>query len=175
MSCGSCEERHLMQNKKESLNELHKLLESFIDKSFPKKCICGKIYANLQQFLSQTKETSATGNLLGPDDYEGTTAIELWRNCACGSTIMVVIRNRRDTSKEGVRLRKLFGEFLDELMVTGLEHETARQELLKVLCGKSSEILSKLDFSGAFPKCLFKTKFTKPPNKAAKRRKVHRQ
>ncbi len=58
---------------------------------------------------------------------------------------MVAIHNRRDMSKEGIRLRKLFGELLDELIATGLEHDVARRELLKVLHGKDSEILSRLE------------------------------
>lgn len=129
-----------MRDKRECLEELHKILESFIEKCFPKKCDCGKTYANLQEFLSQTEEATASGSLLEPGDYEGTTAIDLLRNCTCGSTIMVAIYNRRDMSEDGIRLRKRFGQLLDELTAAGIEPDAARRELVRTLCGKDSEI-----------------------------------
>ena len=67
--------------------------------------------------------------------------MELFRNCACGSTLMEVCRDRRDTNEAGIRRRQRFGELIELLINEGIERDVARMELLKFMHGEESGIV----------------------------------
>ena len=70
--------------------------------------------------------------------------IELFRNCVCGSTLMDFFADRRDSSPSGLKRREVFGKMLSHLQTRGLDHETARLELLKLMRGDASKEIESL-------------------------------
>jgi hypothetical protein len=122
--------------------ELFRGLNALEETSFPRKCgTCGRVYATAEQFLLETQNVSGgkTGLKESMDD-DGSHIVEVFRNCVCGSTLMDVFGNRRDTSEAGLRYRKRFDELIAFLAANGLEPDTARTELLKVMRGGHSEM-----------------------------------
>nr|WP_305906829.1 hypothetical protein [Methylomarinum sp. Ch1-1]MDP4519536.1 hypothetical protein [Methylomarinum sp. Ch1-1] len=89
--------------------ELQGLIALF-DASFPKKCsVCGREYHNAQQFFQETKELPTGKSCLKEAiEDDGTAVVEVFRNCACGSTLMDEFSNRRDTTEHGRLRRKNF-------------------------------------------------------------------
>lgn len=108
--------------------------------TFPRHCTkCGRVYESIADFIQQCKETPGSTGLT---EYElDERVVGMYRNCICGSTLMVVCHDRRDMSPAGHRRRQLFGELLDILVAAGLEAQDARQELLLVVRGGSSPLL----------------------------------
>jgi hypothetical protein len=128
--------------------ELFSGLQALSDLSFPKVCnTCGKRYENVEEFVTQTEAIRKKSGLkedLGDDDE---VIVNLFRNCTCGSTLMDEFNNRRDLSLSGLKRREKFGELMDRLVAGGLEAQTARAELLKVMRGEGSKVL-KISKSG---------------------------
>lgn len=58
--------------------------------AFPKRCACcAREYASAAEFISATQALQSTcGGLKPGEDDDGYPIIELFRNCACGSTLM---------------------------------------------------------------------------------------
>jgi hypothetical protein len=111
--------------------------------AFPKRCgTCGQVYSTVDEYIRLTSRINEqrTGLKQSHDD-DGSTIVELFRNCACGSTLMDVFCDRRNYSPEGLKRRARFGELIDYLVARGLNRETARSELLKVMRGGDSTIL----------------------------------
>jgi hypothetical protein len=111
--------------------------------SFPKVCPnCGRVYSNLQQFLAETvpivRDRSGLKASADDDDHP---VVELFRNCACGSTLMDFCRSRRDETADGQRRRDAFDRMLELAVGRGVEQETARAELLKLVRGEPSELI----------------------------------
>jgi hypothetical protein len=82
--------------------------------TFPKKCNnCGLEYQTSDDYLHSTKSprSGSTGLKQGHND-DGSYKIELFRNCACGSTLMAEFQCRRDKSASGLRQRGYFSEVL---------------------------------------------------------------
>ena len=127
-------------------SELFEGLKALVESSFPKKCVnCGRIYESEAQFLLETKNISpSTTGLKQSEDDDGKKIIEVFRNCSCGSTLMDFFSNRRDFSEAGTKRREKFQELMDFLCENGLDRKTARTELIKVMHGEKSEILSKI-------------------------------
>ncbi len=65
--------------------------------------------------------------------------VELFRNCVCGSTLMDLFADRRDTSQQGEARRNQFDALLQSLMQQrGFTYQQARIELLKWLAEEGS-------------------------------------
>lgn len=114
--------------------------------AFPKKCRnCGRVYETPDEFFRETGGThdDRTGLKEFADDDAG-TCVEAYRNCSCGSTLMDVFSNRRDTSPAGQVRREKFDELLTFLIKAGLDPESARTELLKIARGRKSAVLSQI-------------------------------
>lgn len=128
-------------------NELFNGLKALAESAFPKKCAnCGRIFESADQFLFETKEINElTTGLKQSEDDDGTKIIEVFRNCPCGSTLMDFFSNRRDLSKAGEKRREKFEELLNFLSENGLDRKTARTELIKVVQGEKSDVLSKIN------------------------------
>lgn len=127
-------------------SHLYEGLQEFAANAFPKRCaMCGRIYANTEDYIRQTGRVaggrSGLKQTLGDD---GEVIVELFRNCVCGSTLMDCFNNRRDRSAAGLKQRERFGHLIETLMARGLSHHQARTELLKVMRGEHSSILRPL-------------------------------
>ena len=57
---------------------------------------------------------------------------------------MDCFNDRRDVSEKGLKRRELFGKLLSMLIDKGVQSEIARNELLKVTRGETSQLLSKM-------------------------------
>lgn len=120
-------------------------LQSLIDSAFPKQCkMCGRVYNSPQDFAVKTVSISGRAGFKAAVEEDGSRILELFRNCECGSTLMDVFRDRRDTSAAGLQRRQNFEKLLQKLQVKGIARDVARQELLKVMRGQRSELLDQL-------------------------------
>lgn len=138
-----------MNNEDEWKQQWYSGLRALAETTFPKQCAnCGRQFETAEQFLAETVEIDRqrSGLKQSFDDDDVTVIVELYRNCPCGSTLMDFFNDRRDTSAAGLARRRAFGEMLDFLTDAGLDVPTARTELLKVLHGEKSDILSKFKF-----------------------------
>lgn len=127
----------------EQYREWYAGLKALSHADFPKHCACcGRIYQTEEDYFHQTMAigTTRTGLKCAQDDDES-LLLELYRNCVCGSTLLAFFSDRRDPSAAGQRRRHLFDELLDYLLQTGVEANTARSELLRVIHGERSEVL----------------------------------
>jgi len=123
--------------------DLYQDVQSLLQASFPKKCgTCGRMFQTLDDFLEATLGLGAGGQFMNLAEADGGPIIDLFRNCPCGSTLMVLFKDRRDTSDHGQLMRDKFGRLLDQLIEHGLTRQQARDELLRILHGKPSELLA---------------------------------
>ena len=124
------------------MSALYSGLEFLVKSTFPKECrACGRVYATADEFLNETRSIQGSSGLKASFDEDDSTLVELFRNCACGSTLMEVCRDRRDTSEAGLGRRQRFGELIEILIKEGLERHVARMELLKFMHGEESVIV----------------------------------
>lgn len=122
--------------------ELYNGLQALSDLSFPKVCAtCGQRYETVEEFVEQTEALRKSTGLKEDYDDDDNVIVNLFRNCTCGSTLMDEFNDRRNLSPGGLERRRKFGELLDKLTASGVEAETARAELLKVMKGEGSKIL----------------------------------
>jgi predicted nucleic acid-binding Zn-ribbon protein len=121
-------------------------LRALAEASFPKRCAsCGAVYEDVHDYVRRTVPISATrSGLKQSSDDDGQTIVEMFRNCACGSTLMDFFNDRRDPSEAGARRRQRFAELLTYLVGAGLDNAVARAELLKVMHGGTSEVLARV-------------------------------
>ena len=110
--------------------------------TFPKTCgKCDSSYPDLKTFFEKTTAVPRdTGLAEFPADKEQ-NIVGVFRNCKCGSTLLVACHDRRDMSEAGEERRKNFDKVLDCLGTLGIERELARRELRKFVKGEQSEIL----------------------------------
>ncbi|MDA8141794.1 MAG: hypothetical protein M0036_24375 [Desulfobacteraceae bacterium] len=120
-------------------------LQALADATFPKKCsVCGKSYESAVQFMKETQGLNQKSGLKSSRDDNDKSIVEMFRNCACGSTLMSTFADRRDTSTAGLRRRELFGQLLTMLTSKGVNPQLARAELLKFINGRHSPLLEKM-------------------------------
>lgn len=120
-------------------------LQALANTAFPKRCnTCGRVFNNPEEFVRETESIRGVSGLKSASDDDGRPVVELFRNCPCGSTLMDAFRDRRDASETGLWRRAKFGDLMDRLVARGVPREVARAELLKVLRGEGSELLTKV-------------------------------
>lgn len=86
--------------------------------SFPKECSnCGRRYSNYQQYKRSTHEVKSADSETGVIAEQG--RVLDFRNCSCGSTLVVVRPCRRDSSEFGLQCRDYF-----EVCIEGLLQQT---------------------------------------------------
>lgn len=115
-------------------------LKALAASAFPKHCRnCGRIYHTADQFISESRALRAgvTGLKQSFDDND-MTIVEVYRNCLCGSTLMDIFTDRRDSSEQGHQRRELFNTARSYLMGRGMSPEEARLCLLRLLRGEAS-------------------------------------
>jgi len=133
-----------MSDSIKNYNELFEGLTALAESAFPKKCVsCGRIFESANDFLTETQDIpTAKSSLKESEEEDGSIVVEVFRNCPCGSTLMDFFSDRRDFSDKGIQRRNKFEELIQFLGSKGIDKNIARIELLKVLQGKKSEILS---------------------------------
>lgn len=116
-------------------------LKALVEAAFPKHCNnCGRSFATAEEFLLQTKTVrSDISGLKQSVDDENVVIVEAYRNCLCGSTLMDLFSDRRETSSAGQHRRDLFNKLLPHLQEKGLTRPAARAYLLQLLRGKTSQ------------------------------------
>ena len=123
--------------------ELFEGLRILNQSAFPKMCACcGRVYRSLEEYLAFTSPvTRGTGlkESVGDDDRP---LVEVYRNCACGSTAMEYCADRRDNTEFGQERRRRFEALVETLVARGYPPETARAELKKILRGEPSELIA---------------------------------
>ncbi|MDD2738553.1 MAG: hypothetical protein PHR94_06435 [Methylomonas lenta] len=131
-----------MHNTDEYFQGLSALFES----SFPKKCsVCGKVYKNSDQFLSETQNMpNGRSSLKEAIEDNGTAIVEVFRNCACGSTLMDEFNSRRDNSSRGKKRRQQFDKLLKILQQQGIATEIGRREIINFINGQHSDIIDSI-------------------------------
>jgi hypothetical protein len=128
-------------------NKMEKLavgLRSITTTAFPKKCsVCGKTYTTLMQFIAETSSINRKSGLTADLDHNGLPIVYLIRICACGSTLMDICEDRRDT-KANVNRMESFGKLIKILITNGVDEDHARSELIKYLNGQPSTFIDRL-------------------------------
>ncbi len=103
-----------------------KKLEKHYAHIFPKKCNnCGTIYETREQYLRDTQRLAKTTTIF---DVIG---LQEYRNCACGSTLIVWTQDRRDNTEYGVARRRLFDECLQKMKKISNESDAVLREKLR--------------------------------------------
>lgn len=100
-------------------------LTKHYSKIFPKKCnSCGTIYATREDFIA------ATHSLSTEDTIFDEIGLQEYRNCPCGSTLIVWTRDRRDNSDYGKLRRQLFDDCLQK--IKKISHEPEEQIITRL-------------------------------------------
>lgn len=111
--------------------------------TFPKQCrTCGKVYRDSREFIAHTVGIGPKKGVKTSVDDDGGPILEFFRNCSCGSTLHGLYAERRDSSKKGFERRQKFDALMKRLEDHGFAYDVARNELLKLLRGKKSELLA---------------------------------
>ncbi len=125
-------------------------LKALADTAFPKQCAnCGRTFETVDEFLTETEDIRpALSGLKEATEEDGSKIVEVFRNCPCGSTRMEFCGDRRDFSEAGLKRRQRFDELLVFLESNGLDKTVAREELIKVMNGGKSDVLSAIEPPG---------------------------
>lgn len=108
---------HMLDSELSQLEVLTKFTESVAAKLkqhyqdvFPKICNnCKTIYETREDYLNATKVLGPTSTVF---DAVG---LQEYRNCECGSTLVIWTQERRDNTEYGIARRKLFGLCLEKM------------------------------------------------------------
>lgn len=103
--------------------------------AFPKTCRnCGRVFADERAFFAGTEPPAhavSDVRCVHDDSEETEVWLEVFRHCACGSTLMERFHSRRDLSEAGLTRRELFASMLAVLEQAGLPRAAARARLLQ--------------------------------------------
>lgn len=122
----------------EELSKINQILPSVAEKletlyadKFPKICNnCGKIFQTREQYLA------ATSTLKKKNSAQYTKSLDLvqeYRNCSCGSSLMIYTTDRRDLTAYGLARRELFDTCLERLQhLSSFERGILAEALRKV-------------------------------------------
>ncbi len=113
-------EEHLSTKLHHEVKELKKISSEIIKNTlqdqdifkgtFPKKCFtCETIYHSRKEYLEKTLSLAHGG--CGTSVF----GIQEYRNCKCGSTLLIRLPERRDNTDLGEKRRKLFNDCLQKL------------------------------------------------------------
>ncbi len=129
------------QERQAIISAIQRDLITIAKESFPKQCSCGRSYANLDEFIAGTQSVEDGRGLFIDEDYASGSVVDLLRNCACGSTLMVAFETRRDHSPSGDKCRTIFGRLHEFFTGCGLDGKVVRNELLRTSQGENSPVL----------------------------------
>ena len=117
-------------------------LRALQESTFPKRCRnCGREYVDVGEFVAATQKVRADHDGLKQSlDDDGNSIIDLFRNCACGSTLLESFYNRRDMSADGGKRRERFDSLLAQLVAAGVDATIARAEMIKLMHGQPNDL-----------------------------------
>jgi hypothetical protein len=100
-------------------------------KDFPKKCFtCNKVFLTRDAYL---KETQDLKNEKGGTQYDPMfEMVQEYRNCICGSTMLIYSSNRRDESSVGEKRREIFARSLGK---ANHKYQLPIEDMLAVIRG----------------------------------------
>ncbi len=131
-------------SKKSWIEEFYRDLNTLVDTAFPKTCpMCRKVYQNSYDFLTQTTPVKDAklqdhSGLFSLEGAYNVAAIGVFRNCACGTTLMADFHDRRDGSQKGHERRERFSAMVQTLSGHGMNENQAKKELRHALRGQQS-------------------------------------
>ncbi|HLE12736.1 MAG TPA: hypothetical protein VI754_15885 [Bacteriovoracaceae bacterium] len=104
----------------------NKLIKLY-DLKFPKKCnTCGRVYQTRNEYLKATNPIKGrTGTVFAKN------SVQEYRNCICGSTLIVITEERRDTSSFGNARRALFDLCLEKLKSFSKKDESELKNIIR--------------------------------------------
>jgi hypothetical protein len=114
--------------------DIDQKIESLYEGKFPKTCnVCHRVYQDRDDFIAKTTNTAKHGVSF----TEIVNKLQEYRNCLCGSTLMVMVEDRRDQSLSGEERRQLFLKISKKIEdLTGKEtdqvHEFVRELFKKI-------------------------------------------
>jgi hypothetical protein len=125
--------RGLLGSELDALERIARLTQSIEGKltalyahKFPKSCaMCGRVYQTREDFLDQTLTLAGGGTAVHK------VGVQEYRNCVCGSTLMVWTKERRDNSEFGHARRALFDACLEKLKSLSKEDEAVLRKRLR--------------------------------------------
>jgi len=128
------------------INNCFNGLSVIIESAFPKKCaLCGKTYLTAEQFLIETHNMpNGRSSLKEALEDDGTSIVEVFRNCACGSTLMDEFSSRRDDSSSGNERRAKFDKLLILIQHHDVPVELARTEIRNLFKGQKSKTMDSI-------------------------------
>lgn len=116
----------------------------FWDSEFPKACSkCGRLYGDFSDFARNTLPAQGDSGLMEFLDDDRKASVGIFRNCTCGSTLMIRGSNRRDTTEVGENRRRIFDLMLNRLVNANVPREHARKRLFRILHSGQLNDLSK--------------------------------
>lgn len=104
-------------------------LKKLYKSKFPKKCnTCKRVYESREDYIAATAEIGQAKSLV----YDR-FGLQEYRNCVCGSTLMILTDDRRDVSEFGIARRQLFDGCLEKLLaLSNKSEEELKEQLRKV-------------------------------------------
>ncbi len=101
---------------------------------FPLNCTrCQRRFTDLHDFISRTTPIFHSSGLMERDNANAGTVVLLLRNCLCGTSLALRCRDRRSHSDRGIARRSRFDTLVALLVEVGVEPETARAEIRRLL------------------------------------------
>jgi hypothetical protein len=92
--------------------EIDRDLDRLYAGKFPKTCnTCGRTYETRDEYLAATSELRMNSTFFDSSERE----VQEYRDCACGSSLLVLLGDRRDDSPWGRRRRQAFDLWLKRL------------------------------------------------------------
>ncbi len=130
-----------MDPEKDLRKKIYEGLKALNKDMFPKVCgTCGEVFHSADDYVRKTRRLFRASGFQHRRLQEG-GLLELYRNCRCGSTLLALFENRRDTTEMGQRRREQFQRILDQMVSMGWDRSIAREEVDRILSGQSSSLL----------------------------------
>ncbi|MCW8883643.1 MAG: hypothetical protein OQK12_00140 [Motiliproteus sp.] len=131
-----------MPETEKRINEVFEGLKALVEHGFPKECAnCGTIYDSIERFVELTQPVDNDSGLKRQEGAD--TNIEIVRQCNCGQALTAVCHDRRSNNPMAVKRRDLFEHLLGILIEGGMPRKMAKSEILKVMRGEPSELLTR--------------------------------
>ena len=120
--------------------QVEKKLTEIYREKFPKTCrTCERVFNTRDEYLKATFATAKQGVLWDAH----VNKVQEYRNCVCGSTMLLIVPERRDRSPFGLERRRLFKLFADKIIeITGQDRLAVEAKVREIFrrMGKKTAI-----------------------------------
>ena len=128
---GLKEELTILEQINKFTDSVKQRLNAIYDEKFPKKCnTCGRIYNSREDFLRETQALKK-GDVIFDKEAKTDQRLQEYRNCICGSTLVIVAGDRRDNTPFGKARRELFDVCVAKLKEVTLEDDAKVRERVR--------------------------------------------